>query len=45
MSIAENIEKVKANLPEKVRLVAVSKTKPAELLMEAYDCGQRTFGE
>ncbi|MDO8927678.1 MAG: YggS family pyridoxal phosphate-dependent enzyme [Bacteroidota bacterium] len=45
MSIAENIEKVKANLPEKVRLVAVSKTKPAELLLEAYDCGQRSFGE
>lgn len=45
MSIAENIEKVKANLPENVRLVAVSKTKPAELLLEAYDCGQRTFGE
>ncbi|MDP3916254.1 MAG: YggS family pyridoxal phosphate-dependent enzyme [Bacteroidota bacterium] len=45
MSIAENIEKVKANLPENVRLVAVSKTKPAELLLEAYDCGQRSFGE
>lgn len=45
MSIAENIEKVKANLPENVSLVAVSKTKPAELLLEAYHCGQRTFGE
>jgi hypothetical protein len=45
MSIAENIEKVKTNLPENVRLVAVSKTKPAELLREAYDCGQRAFGE
>jgi PLP dependent protein len=45
MSIAENIEKVKANLSENVRLVAVSKTKPAELLLEAYDCGQRSFGE
>jgi len=45
MSIAENIEKVKANLPENVSLVAVSKTKPAELLLEAYNCGQRTFGE
>ncbi|MDP2890706.1 MAG: YggS family pyridoxal phosphate-dependent enzyme [Bacteroidota bacterium] len=45
MSIAENIEKVKANLPENVSLVAVSKTKPAELLLEAYDCGQRSFGE
>lgn len=45
MSIAENIEKVKANLPENVSLVAVSKTKPAELLLEAYNYGQRTFGE
>ena len=45
MSIAENIEKVKANLPDNVRLVAVSKTMPAEFLMEAYNCGQRAFGE
>lgn len=45
MSIAENIEFLKANLPEQVKLVAVSKTKPAELLMEAYRIGQRAFGE
>lgn len=45
MSIAENIEKVKAGLPANVQLVAVSKTKPAELLMEAYNYGQRAFGE
>ncbi len=45
MSVAENIEKVKANLPENVGLVAVSKTIPAGLLMEAYNCGQRSFGE
>ena len=45
MSIAENINIVKANLPANVKLVAVSKTKPANLLMEAYDYGQRAFGE
>ncbi|HEX7583242.1 MAG TPA: YggS family pyridoxal phosphate-dependent enzyme, partial [Prolixibacteraceae bacterium] len=45
MSIAENIDIVKANLPANVKLVAVSKTKPANLLMEAYDYGQRAFGE
>jgi pyridoxal phosphate enzyme (YggS family) len=45
MSIAENINLVKANLPVQVQLIAVSKTKPAELLMEAYNHGQRAFGE
>lgn len=45
MSIAENIDIVKANLPANIKLVAVSKTKHAELLMEAYDHGQRAFGE
>lgn len=45
MSIAENIDLVKANLPVQVQLVAVSKTKPAALLMEAYAHGQRAFGE
>jgi pyridoxal phosphate enzyme (YggS family) len=45
MSIAENINNVKASLPAHVQLVAVSKTKPAELLMEAYHRGQRAFGE
>lgn len=45
MSIAENIDLVKANLPAQVQLVAVSKTKPANLLMEAYGHGQRAFGE
>jgi pyridoxal phosphate enzyme (YggS family) len=45
MSVAENIDKIKANLPANVRLVAVSKTKPAELLLEAYNQGQRAFGE
>lgn len=45
MSVTENIDKVKAELPQYVQLVAVSKTKPAELILEAYNHGQRTFGE
>ena len=45
MGIAENINQIKANLPVHVKLVAVSKTKPAKLLMEAYPVGQRAFGE
>jgi pyridoxal phosphate enzyme (YggS family) len=45
MSIAENIKLIKASLPANVQLVAVSKTKPAKLLMEAYRQGQRAFGE
>lgn len=36
---------IKAELPEKVTLVAVSKTKPSDALMEAYEAGQRDFGE
>jgi len=45
MSIAENIDLVKANLPAHVQLIAVSKTKPLTLLTQAYDLGQRAFGE
>jgi len=45
MSIASNIEGIKSQLPLHVRLVAVSKTKPVEALREAYDAGQRVFGE
>lgn len=45
MSIAENIDLVKANLPAQVQLIAVSKTKPVEMLVEAYRHGQRAFGE
>ena len=45
MDIKENIKRIKAGLPEGVRLVAVSKTHPAEMLQEAYDAGQRIFGE
>ncbi|GHA37196.1 YggS family pyridoxal phosphate enzyme [Salinimicrobium marinum] len=45
MSISENIKKIKAEIPSEVSLVAISKTKPNEDLMEAYDAGQRIFGE
>jgi hypothetical protein len=43
--IAENIAKIKSSLPESVKLVAVSKLKPVEDIMEAYNAGQRAFGE
>lgn len=45
MPIKENLETIKATLLEKVTLVAVSKTKPNALIMQAYDVGQRVFGE
>ena len=45
MDIKENLNKIKATLPAGVRLVAVSKTHPAEMIQEAYDAGQRVFGE
>jgi pyridoxal phosphate enzyme (YggS family) len=45
MSIATNLQIIKSTLPEHVTLVAVSKTKPVSDLMEAYDAGQRVFGE
>jgi pyridoxal phosphate enzyme (YggS family) len=45
MSIKQNLLNIKSFLPENVTLVAVSKTKPIPDLMEAYDAGQRIFGE
>jgi hypothetical protein len=45
MSIAQNLLQIKSQLPENVTLVAVSKTKPVADLMEAYNAGQRIFGE
>lgn len=45
MSIANNLLNIKDQLPEHVHLVAVSKTKPVSDLMEAYNAGQRIFGE
>lgn len=44
-SIGDNLAAVLASLPEGVRLVAVSKFHPAECIREAYDAGQRMFGE
>lgn len=43
--VAENLQKIKATIPEGVQLVAISKYHPAEVLQEAYDAGQRVFGE
>ncbi|OXA75560.1 hypothetical protein SAMN05444397_101631 [Flavobacterium aquidurense] len=45
MSIKSNLENIKNSLPENVTLVAVSKTKPVSDLMQAYEAGQRIFGE
>ena len=44
-SIAENLKRIADSLPEGVKLVAVSKTKPVEAIEEAYNAGQRVFGE
>lgn len=43
--IKDNLLEIKNTLPDHVTLVAVSKTKPDEDLMEAYAAGQRIFGE
>ncbi|WP_167596902.1 YggS family pyridoxal phosphate-dependent enzyme [Leeuwenhoekiella sp. ZYFB001] len=43
--ITQNLKQFKSELPKEVTLVAVSKTKPNEDLQEAYDAGQRIFGE
>ncbi len=45
MSIKENLEAVRREIPEGCTLIAVSKTQPAAKIMEAYDGGQRVFGE
>lgn len=45
MSIEKNLSKIKSTLPPHVTLVAVSKTKAVADLMEAYNAGQRIFGE
>lgn len=44
-TIAENLLEIKNSIPDNVTLVAVSKTKPVADLQEAYDAGQRIFGE
>ena len=43
--VKENLETVRKTIPSGVLLVAVSKTKPVEDIQEAYDAGQRVFGE
>ena len=45
MSISQNLNNIKSSLPEHVTLVAVSKTKPNADILEAYEAGQRVFGE
>lgn len=45
MSVIRSLSEVRGTLPEGVTLVAVSKTHPVELIREAYDAGQRIFGE
>jgi pyridoxal phosphate enzyme (YggS family) len=45
MAVKENLRSVQQNIPNHVRLVAVSKFHPNEAILEAYQCGQRVFGE
>ena len=45
MSVSENLRKLRESIPSGVELVAVSKFHPVEALLEAYETGQRVFGE
>ena len=45
MSVSSAIENFRKELPQNVTLIAVSKTKPISLIQEAYETGQRDFGE
>ena len=45
MSISDNLNRIKVSLPKHVELVAVSKTKPNSDILQAYNAGQRIFGE
>jgi PLP dependent protein len=45
MTIANNINQIRTSIPAGIKLVAVSKTKSNEAIMEAYKAGQRIFGE
>jgi len=45
MSIQQNLKNIQSQIPPHVTLVAVSKTKPNDMLMQAYEAGQRDFGE
>jgi len=45
MDLAERLNRLRSELPENVRLLAVSKFHPESVIMEAYEAGQRIFGE
>lgn len=45
MPISENIQRIKEEIPKHIKLIAVSKMKPIEDIVEAYNCGIRDFGE
>ena len=45
MSISQNIATIRKHIPQGVTLVCVSKFHPMEAIMEAYECGERDFGE
>lgn len=45
MSISDNLLKIRNSITKNVKLVVVSKTKSTECILEAYNCGQRYFGE
>src|ERR1041385_2607349 len=45
MSIAENLNRIKNEIPAHVKLVAVTKTYPVERILEAYNAGHKIFGE
>ena len=45
MSIQNNLNNITSTIPENVTLIAVSKTQPAASILEAYQAGQRAFGE
>ncbi|BFP43591.1 YggS family pyridoxal phosphate-dependent enzyme [Flavobacteriaceae bacterium GF1] len=45
MSIQQNLDTIRQTLPNTVTLVAVSKTKPLDAILAAYEAGQRVFGE
>jgi PLP dependent protein len=45
MGIEANLNYIKQLIPKEVKLIAVSKTKPVEIILEAYQAGQRAFGE
>ena len=45
MTVTANLQSIRRQLPERVKLVAVSKTKSIDQIKEAYQAGQRMFGE